>query len=155
MISLLFASAVISAQAPSAPPGQVAPQIEVEKCLHGKGETAAEKTRREEALATMRMVDWTLADGAKLYAPSDSSWPLTDGRKVSELRAMDGAVGELARKIEWDAQFPLPGWRLSLTRGRGLPSVFSLIDTTDPCGFRFDSSDETVIPNRPRVQKLG
>jgi hypothetical protein len=144
---LVGLSAQVATQ--GAPPGQVARQLE--QCLHGQDETDVEKLRREEALAAMRMIDWVLARSPLSY-PRFHGWAELRGRReVRQLRAMDGRVGELARKLKWGDPEPLPDWGMSWMAADAPPRlplapaiVFALIDLRDPCLFRYSSTDPEV-----------
>jgi hypothetical protein len=142
----LFAAAPAFAQVPA--PGMVAPQIE--RCLHGNTETAAEKERRTDALAAMRMIDHVLGKTIGLR-PSQTTWEELSGHPtVRELQAMDDRVGELANTFIWGGTEPLPGWRITWVQApRTLQSppaiVFSLTDVRDACRFTYLSTDPDVI----------
>jgi hypothetical protein len=141
------------AAAQIASPQTIAPQVEA--CLHGRVESPAQKERREEALAAMRMIDYVNRSG--VLFPSRMTWErLSRGPTVPKLQSMSGPVGELARKIDWGAEEPLPGWRITWVAGP--PAVFfALTDTRDPCAFRYSSNDPEVLPHgegRMRVLPL-
>jgi hypothetical protein len=122
-------------------PGEVAPQIE--RCLHDeRTESAAEKARREEAVAAMRMIDYVLVGRAL----RPMQWrDVAREARVDSLRARPDAVGDLARKILWGFDEPLPGWRIAWA-WMGHRALYSLTDQRDPCEFRLSSDDPDVIP---------
>jgi hypothetical protein len=123
-------------------PGGVAPQIE--RCLHGSGETTAEKARREEAVAAMRMIDYVLV--GRPLVPRPTQWrDVARDQRVDVLRARPDAVGDLARKILWGFDEPLPGWRIAWV-WTGHRAAFSLADQRDPCALKLSSQDPAVIP---------
>jgi hypothetical protein len=123
-------------------PGGVVPQIE--RCLHGGGETTAEKARRDEAIAAMRMIDYVLIGSPRV--PRPMQWrDLARDQRIDVLRGQPNAVGDLARKILWGFDEPLPGWRIAWawTWPR---AVYSLTDQRDPCALTLSSQDPEVIP---------
>ena len=136
-------------QAP--PPGQVEPQIE--KCLHASDESAAEKARREDARAAMRMIDFARLNAIRLYQ-GDFGWEkLGWSGPVRELMTREGPVGDLARRIKWGAAEPLPGWTISWFKGAvTLPTPsnpsfedwFVMLDNRDPCRFSYRSTDPAI-----------
>jgi hypothetical protein len=140
VLSLSALGLPAAAQTPA--PETIAPQIEA--CLHGRVESPAQRARREEALAAMRMIDYVSRSG--LQFPGRMSWErLSRQPEVARLEGMDGAVGELARKIDWRGDEPLPGWRITWIPGPP-QIVFALTDTRDPCEFKYSSTDPDVIP---------
>lgn len=115
-----------------------------EGCLHTGLETRAEAQRREEALAATRMINSALP-----YLPnSPAGYPtweaLAQAPAVASLRGMGGPAGDLARKIQWGAPEPLPGWRIHFVTS-GEAYAFSLADVSDPCRFTYYSNDSGVI----------
>ena len=150
----------VDAAAQAAPPGQVAPQVE--KCLHDASESAADKARREEALAAMRMIAFVLAQEATLYQSGPHWSDLTSTPGIRRLQRMEGRVGDLARRIGWGAPEPLPGWAMIWAYGPmsrrpplAPPAVFSLTDMSDPCLFRYSSTDPEVMRAlRPSLKLL-
>jgi|SRR5687767_8545437 len=156
-LGLAGVSAQVAAQV--APPGQAAEQLE--QCLHGQDETEVEKFRREEALAAMRMIDWVVGR-TQLSYPRAQTWAELRGRReVRQLRAMEGRVGELARKMKWGEPEPLPDWGMSWMTAPSAPRlplapaiVFALIDLRDPCLFRYSSTDPEVAGTGPTLKLL-
>jgi hypothetical protein len=147
ILSLTLLTLHVAAQEPK--PGTVAPQIEM--CLHDNTETPAQKARREEALAAMRMIDYAVRK-TPVTRPSRMTWERLAGAPVvRELKAMEGRVGDLARTLAWGEREPLPGWRVawlqaSPTLQAPRSVLFSLTDTRDPCAFKYRSDDPDVIP---------
>lgn len=137
------------------PPGQV--QIPVEPCLHSRsGESVAEAERRTDALAVMRMIDWAFK--AQGLPPGDMAWRtlLKDTQAVRKLETEPGRVGQLAARVAWGAEEPLPGWRLTWGKPTPMQVVYSLTDTRDPCRFVYRSSDPGVLTGGPYgVMPLG
>jgi hypothetical protein len=130
-------------------PGGVAPQVE--RCLHDRFESAAEKARREEAIAAMRMIDYVLV-GFRL--PRPMQWrDVARDQRVDALRGRPDAVGDLARKILWGFDEPLPGWRITWA-WTGIRAVYSLTDQRDPCAFKLSSHDPDVIPGAVGEPKI-
>ncbi len=123
-------------------------------CLHGDGETAAETTRRTEALAAMRMIDEVLGSFPGLRSEAPGWQELVQSTGVKRLQGQPGAVGDLARKIRWGSSEPLPGWGIAYVPGR-IDARYALTDLRDPCGFTYSSGDPDVIPpNRGRLVPL-
>ena len=162
-------AATVSAQSappsiapPVVPPGQVAPQIE--NCLHGSIESAEEKARRNEALAAMKMIDFARLTAIRVY-PGKFGWAeLAWSEPVRKLKATEGSVGELARKINWGASEPLPGWTLTWHKGttyltpsnNSFEDSFAMVDSRDPCKFGYSSTDPEIANagRNARVQPL-
>jgi len=147
MLSVVLTAGVL-AQAGVPPPGQVVPPVE--PCLHGAQETEAERTRRTEAVAAMRMIDWVMQQHG-IQGLRDA-WPVMGNLSAAiTLKNTGGRVGELARRIGWGADEPLPGWRMTLSpSNKARPAtVHSLTDTRDPCALRLMSTDPEVVPPRP------
>ena len=141
-------------------PGQAAPQVEV--CLHGSGETAAERERREEALAAMRMIAYVLDADTALYLSGPKWSDLTSSAAISRLQQMTGRIGELANQIKWGEPEPLPDWAMVWPIGPAarrpplFPAViFTLTDVRDPCLFGYKSTDpEVTQAGRPGLKLL-
>jgi hypothetical protein len=58
-------------------------------------------------------------------------------------------MGDVARRMQWGSEEPLPGWEIHhVTRDSAY--AFSLTDTRDSCGFTYYSNDTgTVIEGHP------
>lgn len=162
MTSLAFGLVALMLPGPaqSTAPPQVEPPAG--SCLHGPSETAAEKARRDEALAVMRMVDWVLEQRPRTDRETRGWQALRLHPSVAALQQLTNAAGILARKVRWGDPEPLPGWSMSWLEGRAVPQVprgdstlFALTDVRDPCKFRYDSVDPEVLPpDRPEVRRL-
>jgi len=62
---------------------------------------------------------------------------------------MAGPRGDLARKIQWGAEQPLPGWQIHYVAAQD-GYAFSLTDLRDPCSLTFASNDTgMLIQGRP------
>jgi hypothetical protein len=122
------------------PGPQVIPR---EQCLHGGNESAEEASRREEARRAMQVIYYAVARSAVRPLPTWES--LAGSPVVQELQNAGTPAGALARKLQWGAAEPLPGWRIAY-RVFGLEVRFELTDTRDPCRFSYSSSDPRVIP---------
>ena len=60
-----------------------------------------------------------------------------------------GPRGDLARKIQWGAEQPLPGWEIHYIAAQD-GYAFSLTDVRDPCSLTFASNDTgMLIQGRP------
>jgi hypothetical protein len=55
-----------------------------------------------------------------------------------------GPTGELARKIQWGSDEPLPGWRIHWV-SEPTHYAFSFTDTRDPCGFTYTSDENGIV----------
>ena len=122
-------------------------QAGVSPCLHGPQETEAERGRRTDAVAAMRMIDWVMQQHG-LTRLHTVWWVMGNLSAVITLKGTDGRVGELATRISWGGGEPLPGWRLTLSRSLS-SNDYWLIDTRDPCALKLMSTDPEVVPPRP------
>jgi hypothetical protein len=133
-----IAAVPASAQIPRAP-----------QCLHEEFETALQAQRREDALTGADLINRVLgrkSAGTAYPAAWDAiaKWP-----SLSDFRGMSGRQGDLARKIAWGSEEPLPGWHIHYVAAP-TAYAFSLADMRDPCRLTF-SSDESgvVVEGRP------
>lgn len=150
--TLQVASPAEGIQSPSVPPR--APGQRQAACLHGNNETAVEAARRSEALAAMRLIYQVLESlMQRPFVPLPAWDSLGDAAQVAVLRRRPDALGDLARKIQWGASEPLPGWGIAYV-ARGAEIRFALIDLRDPCGFSYSSTDPDVIPRVGRIVPL-
>ena len=123
------------------------------QCLHGENETAAERERRLEALNAARMI-YTLLARVPTRLHRYPEWgTLGLSPAVAALKKAGGATGELANKLQWGTNEPLPGWGIAYETGIGFVR-FALIDITDPCGFKYSSEDPTLMPGTSRIVPL-
>ena len=115
---------------------------EVRRCLHAENETEAERLRRQDALAAMRLFDRVIRTfgGARTQSPS---WDEVSMSSVVRRLRTDG--DDLAAKIRWGTNEPLPDWGLAWVTSRS-HSRFALTDLRDPCGFTYSSEDPDVLP---------
>ena len=144
---LLAAIAGLSA-ATAGPPAQPAPAQIRPRCLHGADETEMQRQRRLEALDASDLIVRILD-----RRPKDTAYPsweeLGDSPMVDTYRRVTGPRGDLARKIAWGADEPLPGWRIHYVAAQDA-YAFSLTDLRDPCALTFASNDTgVVIAGRP------
>ena len=113
------------------------------RCLHGSQETVAERRRRDDALAAMRLIDGVLQTFPTGRRESPRWEEVAESTAVTRLRSQGN---DLASRIQWGTNEPLPGWGIawvtSQTRSR-----FALIDLRDPCGFVYSSQDPEVLPS--------
>jgi hypothetical protein len=108
------------------------------ECLHGRDETEAERQRRAEAFAAVRLIAGLL-ERVPVSPLGYPDWQtLARSKAVMDLRSGTGAAAELARKIQWGDAEPLPGWTLTYVRSQ-FRVRFALSDSRDPCGFSYDS----------------
>ena len=134
-------AAPITAQAPQ----RERPPFRSQGCLHEGGETQFDRARRTEALNAARLINTAQvrARGGGAYL----SWEaLATSPVVTALRGRDiiGAAGEVARKMIWGSDEPLPAWRIHYVAQRDA-YAFSLTDQRDPCNFTYASNDTGVI----------
>ena len=121
-------------------------------CLHMGIESPAEVRRREEALAAVRMINTAMGRGGRVpNQPVEyPTWEeLAASSPVATLRGMGGPLGELARKIEWGGDEPLPGWEIHHVSGPNA-YAFSLTDLRDPCRFAYVADETgTIVEGHP------
>jgi hypothetical protein len=135
------------------PPPQPRRYRQDPSCLHGELESPSEAMRRAEALAAMRLIYATL-ETIMSRGSAPLPWQsLGTSPEVMALRRRPDAMGELARRIEWGADEPLPGWGIAYVAARA-EIRFALIDLRDPCGFTYSSNDPDVIPRGARIVPL-
>ena len=117
------------------------------QCLHMGLESPAELRRREDALAAARLINMAMDRGARLptQQPVYQTWEeLASSTAVATLRGMGGSLGDVARRMQWGSDEPLPGWEIHHVTREGA-YAFSLTDTRDPCGFTYYSNDTGMI----------
>ncbi|HEY6362396.1 MAG TPA: hypothetical protein VIX63_14890 [Vicinamibacterales bacterium] len=115
-------------------------------CLHTGLEIPAERQRREEALAAMRLINSAITGqerlpNQRLFYPT---WEELGRSPITALPGLGGPTGELARKIRWGTPEPLPGWRIHHVRDEH-GYAFTLTDMRDACGFAYHSDETGVI----------
>jgi hypothetical protein len=118
------------------------------RCLHAENETEAQQQRRIEALNAADLINRMLD-----RRPRNSEYPTWDefGKSpmVASYLGMAGPRGDLARKIQWGAEQPLPGWEIHYIAAQD-GYAFSLTDVRDPCSLTFASNDTgMLIQGRP------
>jgi hypothetical protein len=132
-------------------------------CLHSRLESPAEARRRQDALRATRMINTLTVSPARGPGAAGAypSWEeLARSPQLASLRSMGGPAGDLARKIQWGTQYPLPGWAIHYVASAA-GYAFSLTDVLDPCRFTYHSDDsgmiiagESIDSNNPRVVPL-
>jgi hypothetical protein len=117
------------------------------QCLHMGLETPAEVRRREDALTAAHLINMAMERGTRLPYPT---WEeLASSPTVASLRGMGGPQGDVARRVQWGSEEPLPGWEIHHVR-RENAYAFSLTDTRDPCAFTYYSNNTgTIIEGYP------
>jgi hypothetical protein len=117
--------------------------LQAPRCLHGQNETQAQAQRRNEALDAADLINRAID-----RRPRESAYPsweeLAKSSMVSSLRSFAGIRGDLARKMTWGEDEPLPGWRIHYVAAQD-GYAFSLTDIRDPCQLTFTSNDTAVI----------
>jgi hypothetical protein len=110
--------------------------------------------RRTEAIRAVRM--FNTAATAEHRSPlvprlprvPESPYPswadLATSGSVGMWRSDGGPAGDLARKIRWGDDEPLPGWEIHwIANEEGY--AFTLTDLRDRCGFSYSSDERGVI----------
>ena len=122
------------------------------QCLHVGLENPAEVRRREDALSAARLINIAMERSGRLpnQQPVYQAWEeLAASPTVATLRGMGGPQGDLARRMQWGSEEPLPGWEIHHVTREGA-YAFSLTDVRDPCGFTYYSNDTgTIIEGHP------
>ena len=118
------------------------------RCLHAEGETEAQVQRRVEALNAADLINRMID-----RRPRNSAYPTWEefGKSpmVASYLGMAGPRGDLARKIQWGTDQPLPGWQIHYVAAQD-GYAFSLTDLRDPCELTFASNDAgMLIQGRP------
>ena len=135
----------------------------VEACLHSRLESPVEGRRRQDALRAARMINTLIvspAPGPRAAGAYPSWEELAKSPQLASLRGIGGPAGDLARKIQWGTQYPLPGWAIHYLANE-VGYAFSLTDVLDPCRFTYHSNDtgviiegESIDSNNPRIVPL-
>ena len=110
--------------------------------------------RRTEALRAVRMFNSAATAGRsgplvprvpRQALPPYPSWSdLATSGMVATWRSDSGPAGDLARKIRWGDDEPLPGWQIHwIANADGY--AFTLTDKRDRCGFSYTSDERGVI----------
>jgi hypothetical protein len=108
--------------------------------------------RRSEALRAVRMFNTAAAaERGALVVPSlprTGSYPtwekLAGSTVIGTWKTDGGPTGDVARKIRWGADQPLPGWRMHwIASDQGY--AFTLTDVRDRCGFSYSSDERGAI----------
>ena len=125
-----------------------AAQIRSPRCLHGESETDVQAQRRNDALDAADLINRALD-----RRPRDSAYPtweaLGKSAFINSYRGMAGRRGDLARKMAWGKDEPLPGWRIHYVAAQD-GYAFSLADMRDPCQFTLATDDtHVIIEGRP------
>jgi hypothetical protein len=149
---LIFAALVWIGPAWAQAPAQARP------CLHSGFEMPSERARREEALAAMRLINSLAGNRLPLPPRTYLSWDeIGRSDALASLRGSGGPMGDLARKIHWGTDEPLPGWRLHYVAAAD-GYAFSLTDVRDSCGFTYSSDESRIIvegvPVTDRARRL-
>ena len=131
---------------PPAPPAAGA------DCLHGPDESDSERQRRLDAFNAMQLIYFVLEQVPATGRGYPDWRTLAMSNAVAALKKSFGPTGELANKIQWGTNEPLPGWRLQYTWG--ISVAYALSDTTDPCQLTLSSNDPRVIAPRARQLPL-
>ena len=122
------------------------------QCLHTGLQNPAEVRRREDALTAARLINMAMERGTRLpnQQPEYQRWEaLTSSPAVASLRGMGGPLGDVARRMQWGSEEPLPGWEIHHVTREGA-YAFSLTDVRDPCGFTYYSNDTgTIVEGHP------
>jgi len=118
-------------------------------CLHTGRETPVEAQRRQEAAEAADLINRLLGRLPNAKGPYPTWEDLAESRALPGYQSRSGATGDLARKMRWGTDEPLPGWRIHYVAGRNA-YAFSLTDVRDPCKLTYSSNDTgVVIEGRP------
>jgi hypothetical protein len=120
-----------------------AQSIQTPRCLHGQNEMQVQAQRRNEALDAADLINRVI-DRRPRQAAYPSWDELAKSPALSAILGIAGARGDLARKMEWGSEEPLPGWRIHYVAAQD-GYAFSLTDVRDPCQLTFASNDTGVI----------
>jgi hypothetical protein len=114
----------------------------------------SQSPRRAEGLRAVRLFTSAAAEGrAGGLVPAlrgakkvpYRSWDLLGTSVIVGMWKTDGGpTGELARKIKWGTDEPLPGWQMHWVTEPD-HYAFTFTDTRDPCGFSYSSDDSGVV----------
>ena len=127
--------------------GPAAALAQARQCLHMGLENPDEVRRREDALTAARLINMAMERGALLpnQQPAYQTWEeLASSIAVASLRGMGGPLGDVARRMQWGRDEPLPGWEIHHVTREGA-YAFSLTDARDPCGFTYYSNNTGTI----------
>ena len=118
------------------------------RCLHGESESRVQQQRREDAIDGADVINQILERNRR-----DAAYPTWDALAKSPLvasyRGMPGRAGDLARRMQWGTDQPLPGWRIHYVAGENAYAL-SLTDIRDPCQLTIATNDTgLVIEGRP------
>jgi hypothetical protein len=118
------------------------------RCLHGEAETQVQQQRREDAVDGADLINRILDRNPR--ATAYPTWAaLAKSPVVAAYRSMPGRRGDLARRMQWGADQPLPGWQIHYVAAEDAYAV-SLTDTRDPCQHTVATNDTgLVIEGRP------
>jgi hypothetical protein len=119
-------------------------------CLHDNRETPAERTRRTDALAAIRLVNTAQAN----TRPYRDLRDLANAGPVISMRSDGGPAGKVARAIRWADDELLPGWRVHFVVTDS-EYALSLRDTRDACGFTYTTNETGVITEGYPLNKGG
>jgi hypothetical protein len=123
-------------------------QVRPSRCLHGESETEVQAQRRTEAFDATDLINRLIE-----RRPRGTAYPkweaFAKSPMVAQYLGIAGARGDLARKIMWGSDQPLPGWRIHYVAAQD-GYAFSLIDIRDPCQFTLSTNDtQVIIEGRP------
>jgi hypothetical protein len=126
---------------------------QMSRCLHGETESPVQQQRREDAVDSVDLITRILD-----RTPGDADYPswetLAKSRWIASYRGMAGRAGDLARRIEWGSDQPLPGWRLHYVAAERVFAL-SLTDMRDPCQLTVATNDTGLIIEGRRADLRG
>ena len=118
------------------------------RCLHGENETMVQQQRRDDATDAADLINRIL-DRQRRDAAYPTWEMLAKLPAIASLRGIAGQRGDLARKMQWGTEQPLPGWRIHYVAAQDA-YAFSLTDIRDPCQLTLTSNDTgLIIEGRP------
>ena len=113
------------------------------RCLHGQSETQVQQQRREDAVDSADLINRIL--NRRPRATAYPTWEeLAKSPMVTSLRSVSGRSGDLARRMQWGGDQPLPGWRIHYVAAETAYAL-SLTDLRDPCQFTVATNDTGLV----------
>ena len=114
--------------------------------------------RRDEALRAVRLIMAAVPGerGPRLPNPRSRPFPhsweaLGNSPVIGTWKTDGGPMGELARKIRWGSEEPLPGWRMHWVSTDDA-YAFSLTDVRDTCRFSYSVDEREMITHGVSVE---
>ena len=107
--------------------------------------------RRDEALKATKMIVAAVRAQRSPRLPSSPprgavpTWQsLGNSPAIATWKTDGGPMGELARKIRWGSEEPLPGWRMHWISTADA-YAFTLTDVRDTCAYSYSADERELI----------